>query len=149
MKGDEDSIYFVAILFTFIIGLSALYVFYIELGNSKTPESEADMIKDYIGIPDEIIEKISTSRQLQASLEFGGFLEGTNGIIIRNAGDVPLSGFGFFTDGQEVSTFISPDVLFPGSYGIILLDDTAWNSISDKKFTQISTRQGVRLFIRK
>lgn len=155
MKGFEDAVYIVAIFFTFVLGISAMYVFYIRSQEMSLEKSMAEMesekiqiIKDYFGVSDELVEKIISGR-LRVSLEFVGFINGTNAIIVRNSGDAPLSDFLVVLDGEEVVPVIAPDILLPESYGIILFDDAAWERFSVSRIAEIKTRHDSKLIVRK
>ncbi len=147
MRGTEDAVYVVAIFFTFVMGLSSIFILYVQSQAPAADSEKVKIVKDYFGISDEIIEKMAKGR-LRVSLEFTGFFE-PDGIIVRNSGDAPLSGFYMLLDNQRIPPMIAPDILFPDSYGIILLDDVAWGRFSDVKVAEINTKQGASLIIRK
>ena len=148
MKGVEDGVYILAILFTFIIGTSAMYLFAINSRGSPQIEN-AHLIEEYFGIPPQLTEKLSEGGSLKAAVEFSGFLDGGKGMIVRNLGDVPLSGFAVLIDSEEILPLISPDILFPESYGVIILDDVSWEKISSPSFIEIRTKQGATVVVKK
>lgn len=144
MRGTEDAVYVVSIFFTFVIGISSLFLLYFQ--SRAHPDPREVIVTDYLGIDDEMIERIASGR-LQVSLEFTGFVSGTSGIMVRNSGGAPLSGFSVFAGGEQLFPLAAPDILFPGSYGAILFDEASWEKLSAG--AEIQTRQGARVIVRK
>ncbi len=148
-KSHDNGVYVVAIFFTFVLGLSSILFFHIHSRSMSNDFEKVNIVRDYLGIPDEIVSKIMNSKNLKGSMEFTGNLNGSYGIIIKNTGELPLSNFEIAADGKYIYPAVRPDILLPGSYGAIIFDEGVFKTIQESKTVEIRTKQGAKLLLNK
>jgi hypothetical protein len=146
MKGADDAIYIMAVLFTFMIGIS--YSVFLNLNTGQDNfRLRYDTLVHFLGIPDENINKIISSKTLEGSLSYVYAFETEDlmVIVIKNTGDLPLSGFKVLLDNKETALEIAPDILYPQSKGALIIDKS--NISSAEKTVSIKTRQNAEIRI--
>jgi len=147
MKGTE-AVYIVALVFTFIIGISAFVLLYARL-STQMESNDFETLKSTLALPEETIDKLINSKRLTASFSLVNVINESQakGFVVRNTGDAPLTGFTLKAGDVYIKPFIAPDILFPDSLGAILVSESAWKTLLDAKSVQILTNQKASVVI--
>ncbi len=148
MKGS-DTIYVLAVIFTFIIGL--LSFIFLQLSSAQQDfGAKYQTLVEFLDMPKDALDKIVSGNSLVGSFSYVDAFETEDiiAITVKNSGDVPLSGFKVFAENAEILTDIAPDILYPQSKGIIVLDKFSNMPAYANKTITIKTNQNAEIRIK-
>lgn len=119
--------------------------------NISVCENSYSKLKGFVGMPEDMVKRILSGEKSAASMRYLETVKvgsGMKGIVIKNDGEVPLSGFEFYVNEMKIAPVFTVDFIYPGHSAIIVLseDDQREFEISAKPL-RIKTAQGASLRI--
>ena len=146
MKGDNNA-YVIAIIFTFVLGVSSFVALYSDTLTGK--DKQLHNINSFLGLPDELVQKMLSGESMKSSMRLVSIIneKGAKGFLIENTGDSPLTGFKIVVDDTSYEPYAAPSMLLPKAKSAILVGEEMWQKIVEKQKVAITSLQGVSLSI--
>lgn len=147
MKGQEFK---TIAVFVVLLGLIAIIAVYqnLQTESSQRIKYEYETLKSYLKLPEDVLDKLLHGSRVTGNLKYveGFNFENKTLFKVRNAGEIPLTGFRVTFNSFVVLPEIAPYLLPPKADGIIIVESQA---IAKKGTLLIETDQGVSVLIEK
>lgn len=112
-------------------------------------KNEYNYIKQILAISDDVLKNLTSGQRLVQTLHFVEVVwidNETQGIIVKNTGDTPLTDFKVYLNNEQLTSLTKIGILYPGDSGIIVLPLDDWKRFHDAVCClKITTIQGVEV----